>query len=253
VDLARKAYIPEQIPSYMCSFSGLKWSNEGPFIYYYGEGEIRFIGYSLDEGDLEKSLQRAIDRHRPVRVLVASPRKIEGYDVIESDEYYFLDAESLKINKKIRNLIKRAEKDVKVRETELEDEHLHFIRDFVRRKGLKEHEIMLRKLPEYVRAAKPLILEARQEGRLIAVTIADIKSSDAFSFYLFNFTSERKVPGASDLLLKNLIDRSIEMGKKVNMGLGINEGIRKFKLKWGAKVLAPFYLMERYCQEISLF
>jgi hypothetical protein len=112
---------------------------------------------------------------------------------------------------------------------------------------------MLRKLPEYVRAAKPLILEARQEGRLIAVTIADIKSSDIFSFYLFNFTSERKVPGASDLLLKNLIDRSIEMGKKVNMGLGINEGIRKFKLKWGAKVLAPFYLMERYYQEISLF
>lgn len=246
MDLTRRAYIPEQIPSYMCSFSGLRWSTEGPFIYYYDEGEIRFIAYPIGEDDLEKSLRRVIERHNPIRTLIASPKKIEGYKIIESDEYYFLDADSVKMDKKLRNLIRRAERDVKVDETDLETEHLDLINEFIKRKGLKEHEIMLKKLPEYVKMAKPLILEARCERKLIAVTIADIKSSDIFSFYLFNFTSEHRIPGTSDLLFKNLLERSIEMGKKVNMGLGINEGIRKFKLKWGAKVLAPFYLLEGF-------
>lgn len=253
MDLIKWAYIPEQIPSYICSFSGLRWSTEGPFIYYYGEGEIRFIAYPIGEGDLEKSLQRAVERHNPIRILIASPKKIEGYRIVESDEYYFLDADSVKMDKKLRNLIRRAERDVKVEETELEREHLDLIKDFVRRKGLREHEIMLKKLPEYVKKAKPLILEARFDRKLIAVTIADISSSDIFSFYLFNFTSEHRIPGTSDLLFKKLLDRSIEMGKKVNMGLGINEGIRRFKLKWGARVLAPFYLLEKFRQEFSLF
>ena len=46
------------------------------------------------------------------------------------------------------------------------------------------------------------------------------------------------VPGASDLLFYEMVNLAHTAGKKaVNLGLGINAGIRRFKEKWGG---APF-------------
>ena len=42
--------------------------------------------------------------------------------------------------------------------------------------------------------------------------------------------------GASDLLLIELIKFSEKHGKRyIHLGLGVNDGIRRFKEKWGAK------------------
>ena len=43
------------------------------------------------------------------------------------------------------------------------------------------------------------------------------------------------VRGASDLLLFELINLSLEYDKPyIHLGLGVNAGIRRFKAKWGA-------------------
>jgi hypothetical protein len=57
---------------------------------------------------------------------------------------------------------------------------------------------------------------------------------------MFNFTSrDRYIPGASDLLLYEMLRSSEEEKKKfINLGLGINPGVTFFKKKWGG---APFY------------
>ena len=49
------------------------------------------------------------------------------------------------------------------------------------------------------------------------------------------------VPGASDLLLRELVKVAHAARKKaVNLGLGINDGIRRFKEKWGGVPFLPY-------------
>ena len=53
------------------------------------------------------------------------------------------------------------------------------------------------------------------------------------------------MPGASDLLLEAVIGAARSEGKRlVNLGLGINPGVRRFKQKWGGEPLLPY----AYCR-----
>ena len=56
-----------------------------------------------------------------------------------------------------------------------------------------------------------------------------------FSNYIIGCNSkENYVLGASDLLLFELINLSLEYNKDyIHLGLGVNAGIRRFKEKWG--------------------
>ncbi|MCJ7774258.1 MAG: hypothetical protein MUP22_14140, partial [Desulfobacterales bacterium] len=69
----------------------------------------------------------------------------------------------------------------------------------------------------------------------------DLGSTD-FAYYLFNFRSKHiHIPGASDLLFWEMILLAQSNGKKaINLGLGINDGIRRFKQKWGGKPFLPY-------------
>ena len=76
--------------------------------------------------------------------------------------------------------------------------------------------------------------KGQEKARLVAFDIVEFGSKD-YAFYMFNFTSrEDYVPGASDLLLNEMIRLAREKGKRfINLGLGINKGISFFKNKMG--------------------
>ena len=59
---------------------------------------------------------------------------------------------------------------------------------------------------------------------------------------MFNFSSGANyVPGASDLLLFEVIQQAEAEGKKyINLGLGINPGVTFFKEKWGGVAFLPY-------------
>jgi hypothetical protein len=59
---------------------------------------------------------------------------------------------------------------------------------------------------------------------------------------LFNFRSKKpNIPGASDLLFKEMVNLAHAEGKKaINLGLGIHAGIRRFKEKWGGMPFLPY-------------
>ena len=60
--------------------------------------------------------------------------------------------------------------------------------------------------------------------------------------YMFNFSSkDRSTPGASDLLLSEIINHArTEQKKYINLGLGINSGVTFFKTKWGGIPFLPY-------------
>ena len=85
-----------------------------------------------------------------------------------------------------------------------------------------------------------MLLEARKGKELVAFTVIDLGSAN-YSFYLFSFRSIKfNIPGASDLLFREMVNISHSKGKKaINLGLGINCGIRRFKEKWGGVPFLP--------------
>jgi len=80
-----------------------------------------------------------------------------------------------------------------------------------------------------------LVFSARDRtGTLVAFDVAEFAGGE-YAFYQFNFRSRaRHVPGASDLLLHQVIVTARGQGKIfLNLGLGIDEGVAHFKRKWG--------------------
>jgi hypothetical protein len=91
-------------------------------------------------------------------------------------------------------------------------------------------------MPHYVPHSKSsLVLNARnKKGMLSAFYVVDLAADD-FAVYLLGCHSKKNyVSHASDLLFYHMIELARESGKKtIHLGLGVNEGIKRFKEKWG--------------------
>jgi hypothetical protein len=86
------------------------------------------------------------------------------------------------------------------------------------------------------------VFDARNDkGELVAFDVAEFKPKN-YAIYMFNFSSEALyVPGASDLLLFEVIKQAkTERKKYINLGLGINPGVTFFKKKWGGVAFLPY-------------
>ena len=84
-------------------------------------------------------------------------------------------------------------------------------------------------------------MQKTEEGELVAFDVAEFRPRD-YVLYMFNFRSKALyVPGASDLLLYEVIQQAKTEGKKfTNLGLGINPGVSFFKKKWGGRVFLSY-------------
>jgi hypothetical protein len=141
-------------------------------------------------------------------------------------------------------MIRRASGAVKIfRERTITPEHLGLIRAFCESRPLDQGtRTIFRQIPFYLKAsATALVFSARdREDRLLAFDIADFWANH-YAFYMFNFRSPLfPHPGASDLLLQEIIAEAKLQGKgRINLGLGINAGVAFFKTKWGARPFLP--------------
>jgi len=238
-----RAYLPEQLVHYYTALSQAEPFLIRDCLCYVRDGWINLIAYPLSlrlEGFRpEEVLQAAVKRFKPKRIAVISPARVEvePLAVLErgSDFYYLLELEELSLSKKLRSGIRSAKRRLSVEEGELSQEHLALVEEFLER-GVEAgvRELFLR-LPAYASLREPLLLEARRGEELVGFSIFDFSSR--FAFYMFNFISRRSyVPGASDLLLYSGIQHALAKGlRRMNLGLGINPGVARFKEKWGAK------------------
>ena len=246
------AYIPEQMPSYVTAISTAEPFLFRNFLVYRKKEQIVFVGYPLtgdfQEERMKKVLDEAIRQFNPGRVELTAPSiptSIHPQTPPSSDQYYRVDLAALSISQKVRNMINRANRHLKVEKRKTLDEgHHQLVREFLKAHALgPEMRLIFERIPDYVSSsATAWVYDARdEEGEVVAFDVAEMGPKH-YGFYMFNFTSDnRGVPGASDLLLWEILLQAKREDKHyINLGLGINPGVVFFKEKWGGVPFLPY-------------
>ena len=249
--IERHAYLPEHIPGYVTAVSRTEAFLFGDFLAYAKKGQVILVGYPLgapfDQKRMEEALEEAIKRLNPEQVSLMAPSlpaSLEKTDHHPSDHYYRLDLSSVPVSQKLRNMLKRAGRELIVgQSTHFDEEHKELVAAFLETRAVDDAtRFIFQRIEQYVASSKTAaILNARTGGgELVAFDIADFKPRD-YALYMFNFRSDsRYVPGASDMLLARVIEQAKRSGKKyINLGLGINPGVAFFKEKWGGIAFLP--------------
>jgi len=246
------AYIPEQMTSYVMAISTAEPFLFGNFLVYRKEEHVVFVGYPLREVFQEKRMRKALDeavrRFNPSSVALMAPSiptSIHPQTPPSSDRYYRVDLAALSISQKVRNMINRAKRHLKVEKRKTLDEgHHQLVREFLTAHPVgQQTRFIFERIPDYVSSsATAWVYDAKNEkGELVAFDVAEMGPKH-YAFYMFNFTSHnRDVPGASDLLLWEILLQAKREDKHyINLGLGINPGVSFFKEKWGGVPFLPY-------------
>jgi hypothetical protein len=244
----KHAYLPEHLPEYVGAVSGAKPYLIDNYLCYNRKNHLIFIGYPLgiQTGDTSLVFQNACEKFNPSTIAIIAPElwyENKPIDWQPDDHYYKLDLPLEKPGPKVSYMIRRARRELEIKEVKLQKQHKKLIKDFIEQHNFsKEQKNVFKKIPRYLNISSTAkIIEAKRGNELAAFSIIDIGSAD-FAFYLFNFRSQDiKIPGASDLLFWEILLLAQSDGKKaINLGLGVNDGIRRFKEKWGGNPFLPY-------------
>lgn len=248
-----KAYVPEHVVGLMTTVSGGEAFLFGGYFCCAQEDWVIVVGYPLngdfEDHDLEAVVKETVRRFNPAYVWIIAPKLPASHARIcqerESDQYYTLTISPGEISGDLRRMLNRAKQHLSVENSrEVGPSHEDLSLEFIRRVNPQPRirELLL-KVPDYVRDRESaLVLNAwDSKGRLSAFYVIDL-GAQHFSTYVIGCHSKRHyVPGASDLLFSEMIGISSERGKAyIHLGLGVNEGIRRFKTKWGGRPTLPY-------------
>lgn len=255
--ISSRAYIPEHVLNLMLPLSkGEPFLIDG-YVYFLKNDNILMIGYPLEYDftaeKFEAVLKEVIKKTRPRHVWLIAPEIPAVLSPFckgrESDYYYKLELGGFGVKKGLLRLIGKASADLNVERGKMISEgHKELISEFMKREKPKPYirELFIT-MEDYVeKSATSIVLSAySKKGKLTAFYVLELGASD-FVVYLIGCHSKKNcVPHASDLLFLEMITLAKEQGKGyVHLGLGVNEGIRKFKEKWGGVRFLPYEFCE---------
>ncbi len=254
--VSAEAAVPEQVTAYVRAVAGSKPKMWGACIGYESDGSIVLVGYPLhdprDVGAMTAAVDLALktpDLQRLTVVGPARPPQAPETAAATEDCYYALPVPGPAPGPKLRNLLRRAGRDLTlVRGGGLDADHSTLVRRYLDEPRFSAGtRRIFQQLPRYLEAsADALLVSARwADGRLAAFAVGEFASLST-AFFMFSFRDpDLAPPGSADLALSGLLSEARERGQgRMNLGLGVSEGIRFFKRKWGAE---PFLL----CVEVS--
>ncbi len=252
--ILKNAQVPEHIPGLMVGISQADLFLVDSFICLAKEDWLIFIGYPLEgsfqEEILIDALQKTIKRYKPRSTWFIAPEFPDSLKsrarLEESDNYYRFD---LKTQRAGGNLVRMAHKAAEglsvIRSRSFSKDHEDLTREFLQRQDLppRIHELYLR-MKDYVAfSSSSLILSARdRENRLSAYYILELGAEKFLTYVVGCYSRWNYVPHASDLLFFEMLREAKGQQKEyIHLGLGVNEGISRFKEKWGG---VPFLKYE---------
>jgi len=241
-----RAYVPEHIVSLMALIS-----KGDPFLIEDHLGFVKdhwliLVGYPLDQRfsmeRCEKVVKQVLERFQPESLRFIGPEiplfLTESCIERQKDRYYRLDVEQTRVKNSLRRVAEKASQELDIeRANALSKAHEILISELLKREKLRSRvKELYHAMPDYVsRSSSACVLNAwSKKGRLSAFTILELGARNFTTYLIGTHSKKNYVPHASDLLFLKMIELTREQGKsEINLGLGVNEGIRRFKEKWG--------------------
>jgi hypothetical protein len=245
------AVVPEQVVGYVRAVAGSTPRMFGGCVGYPSGTGLVLVGYPLEDPLDRRAMAAAVDRALQApgleRITVIGPdRPPQAPQKAESaeDSYYALPLPPPP-GLKLKNLLRRAQREVQlVHGRRFENDHADLVQRYLDERSLAAGTRQIfRQLASYVEtSAGSLIVSARRpDGRLAAFAVGEFASL-ATAFFMFCFRDAGLAPpGSADLVLSGLLNEALQRGHtRMNLGLGVSDGIRFFKRKWGAEVFLPY-------------
>ncbi len=250
--VSAEAVVPEQVTAYVRAVAGSKPKLYGACIGYETDGSLVLVGYPLhaprDAGAMAEAVDLALASPGLQRLTVigpARPPQAPERAAVATDGYYALSVPGPAPGPKLRNLLRRAEREVAlVRGERFGDGHAALVQRYLDERSFPGGtRRIFQQLPRYVEASPGALLVSarRADGRLAAFAVGEFASLST-AFFMFCFRDPGLAPpGSADLVFSGLLQEARERGQtRMNLGLGISEGIRFFKRKWGAELFLPY-------------
>ena len=252
VRVSAEAYVPEQVVSYVRAVAGSRPRMIGACVGYESDETLVLVGYPLhapqDAGAMADAVEQALKTPGLQWLTVIGPaRPPQAPTAIQAleDVYFALPVPAPPPAQKLRNILRRAGRELRLDHgRRLEEDHLSIVQRYLddqRLAGGTRH--IFRQLPRYIEASEAsMIVSARfADGRLAAFAVGEFVSLST-AFFMFCFRDPSLAPpGSADLALSGLLEEAHERGQtRMNLGLGVNAGIRFFKRKWGADPFLPY-------------
>jgi hypothetical protein len=254
-----KAYVPEHIVNLMVPISKGEPILKEDHLGFVKDNWLIFVGYPLDGSfsleRCERILKQAVETFRPEYLWFIGPEipasLLDACKERETDQYYRLDLDQTKLKPSLQRMAEKAFKEMTVeRGHSISKEHEALIDELLKREKLPPRvRELYRAMPDYVtHSSSACVLNARnKKGKLCAFFIVELGAKNFSTYVLGSHSKKHYVPHASDLLFLEMIKLTREHGKSlINLGLGVNEGIRRFKEKWGGIPFLNYEFCERY-------
>ncbi len=246
--ILEQARVPEHSVKFMTSMSGGEAFLDGSYLFFHAQDWLLAIGYpiqgrnnSYSPHEFDKALITAKRKSRAQScwaICPALPDRLQAYR-IDQDKFYVLPAQT-RIPSRLDRLADKAG-EVLTFDTgrEFTAAHRRLWAEFTRRVALKPNvrELYARTEDVLPQCSSLLLLNAwDRQGRLAACLLIDTAPEDFVSYLLGAHSKEYYIPYASDMLFREMIKLSAAYEKKyIHLGLGVNEGITRFKTKWGGR------------------
>ena len=264
--ILENAYVPEHCISLITCVSGSEPFLVDDFFVCLKNSWVILIGYPLDDRFTTKKLEAVVAKIRkkfsPDFISLVAPELPPSFASTcresETDVYYTLQTQKPVIRSALKRNLKKARQNLRVESSpHMQKAHRELMQAFIERARPAERvKRLLFKMPEFITGAdKAFVLNAWDSAdNLCAFYVVDVEAL-SFSNYIIGCHSKKNyILGASDLLLFELINLSLEYDKHyIHLGLGVNAGVRRFKEKWGGVPTRRYAMCELVLKKPSIF
>ena len=243
--------VPEHSMAFMKAMSGGEALIREDFLFLTGQDWLIAVGYPL-QGEYDPQVfSRVLD------AVIAETKAADCWAIAselppsltpfctETDVFYVLPSDS-PVPPKLRNPVRKAAAALRIDETRnFTAAHRRLWAEFLRRRELKPQVRELFARTAFVLAAPDtdirLLNAWDKEDNLAACLVMDY-APETFSAYIIGAHSRAAyTPHAGDALFAAMLENARAEGKEyVHLGLGVNDGIRRFKEKWGGVKALPY-------------
>ena len=243
------ARVPEHSPAFMSAVSGGSFFVRGDYCFLAAQDWLMALGYPLhttySPEAFETALRMALDQTGARNcwcIAPSLPSRLIPHETA-SDDFFILPAAAA-VPSRLRRPLERARACLRVdMTTRFSPQHRRLWSEFTTRVPLKANVRELFARTEQAMGTPDLVLLNAWDKKeaLAACLLLDFAPKPFVSYIIGAHSRSPYTPHASDLLIATLLDEARKHGKDyIHLGLGVHEGIRRFKRKWGAAPVLPY-------------